>query len=398
MKQFLILFVLSLLVSPEMEAQKFPICLERAEPERIIRLDRKSQLLGVSKHLRINYHFMLRSNGTGNFTETTDGNGGTVYTGYEIARLTTEWINQSNLYNPPMNLPPGNSTPALNKNFFFVTNGVYFHRDDAYFNYQDLAGFLISNYPLTFGNDHVNVLNIYFTYSPTGGEGGFASSLDPNSKIKYNVNTNYWQKYMADFAQGQNPMAYYFHGVGQQVNHEVAHLLGLLHTVRYGFAPPCPTNCPNLGSSPADPGCDDGCSDTPTAWDIASLSGCTVHPASGWGQASQPYKDNNLMDYSGEAALTPCQLNIIHGAIENGMKSYTACDAVANDLTLCSMDYPLVTHFGQNVSVNPCLGSTVTVAHNAKKAIWFSQSVELTDFEVSSTGEFEIVYHSTCSF
>lgn len=395
MKALLIICVL--ICCQVARTQGFRICIIPGEVGRVAKKPTAPLSLGTVKYLRINYHFMLRTDGTGNFTETTDGNGGTAFNGYKIAEMTTSWINQSNQYNPPMNLPPGNTTPNLDKNYYFVTDAVYFHRDDAYFNYSDLANLLIGGYPSFFGKDHQNVLNIFFTYSPSGNEGGFATSLDPNSKVKFNVNTNYWQKYLADFAAGQNPMAYYFHGVGQQVHHEVGHLFGLLHTVRYGHAPPCPTNCPTLGGTPADLNCDDGCADTPNAWDMASLSGCTVHPASGWGQGSMPYKDNNLMDYSGEAALTPCQLNIVHGAIEGGMKTYTACDAVATNVTLCDLAYPKLTYFGRNVTVS-CPATTATINNGEKISIWYSETVDFGSFEVGPNAEFELVSHGVCLF
>jgi hypothetical protein len=51
--------------------------------------------LQTIKTIRLNYHFMLKSDGTGNFTQTDDGMGNTSYNGYIFAEDMTKWMNNA---------------------------------------------------------------------------------------------------------------------------------------------------------------------------------------------------------------------------------------------------------------------------------------------------------------
>lgn len=128
-----------------------------------------------------------------------------------------------------------------------------------------------------------------------------------------------------------------------------------------------------------------------------SANGCTTHPACGWNTGGQPDCSNNLMDYNGSNALTPCQIGIVHSSLEGGMKSYLSCSAVSNDLTLCDIGYPKLSYFGKDVSIG-CVATPADVSSSEEIKVYFSNFVELTNFEVNSDSEFEIILENNCNF
>jgi len=81
---------------------------------------------------------MLKSDGTGNFTETDDGYTGAYHvdgvTGKTRAQQIITWANAKMADNYQMFLPAGNSTPVLPKRVQFILDSVYFHRSDTYYN------------------------------------------------------------------------------------------------------------------------------------------------------------------------------------------------------------------------------------------------------------------------
>lgn len=363
------------------------------------------------KVIRINYHFLLKSNGTGNFTELTDGDGRVTYNGYQYARDVTKWMNDRSVWNEKMNIPPNNSTPVLEKNFSFVLDAVYFWRNDALHAFDAINS---SNYSI-YGKDRDSVLNIFLSYhnfNPLNDEklsvGGYASSLSPISKIKYTENRGYWQQYLNIVNNGGN-IFNLFNGTGGNTIHELLHLVGLSHTVRYNWADPCPTGCPgfNAGiSNPIDLNCDDGCDDTPTAWEIMQLNDCAYHPdyndgqkkgPCGWGNGNNPYCTNNIMDYDGHNALTPCQLEIIHASLEGGMRSYLSCEAVTKNIALCDIGYPKLAYFGKNITIG-CQNQQATITNGEAIQMYFSESIELSNFEIRSDCTYEAFLELPCNF
>lgn len=351
------------------------------------------------KTVRINFNFMLKTDGTGNFNETTDGDG-RLYSGYDFAFDITQWMKDRNDWNEKMNIPTGNTTTNPPKNIYYILDGVYFQRNSSIYNYGSVSS---SNYS-TLGTDRDSVLNIFLTRSPNENTdpsysddsttGGSAWTISPTSKDKFTENMGYWQGYVFNRRHGF-PFDWCLHGSGANFNHELYHLMGLSHTVMRPGATQCPTGCPGYGA--IDYNCGDGCNDTPTAWDIMTANGCTKHPACGWGTGSQLDCSNNVMDYSGANALTPCQIGIAHGSLEGGMRSYLACAANSVDKTYCDVGYPKVSYFGKNIIIGNC-GSLADVTNREKITTYFSSSVELNNFEVRSDSEFEVIYQALCNF
>lgn len=349
------------------------------------------------KIARINFHFVLRTNGTGNFRETDDGDGRNTYNGYLYARDVTKWMNDRNTWNQQMNIPVGNTTPVISKNFFFVLDAVYFWRNDNIFNFRS---FDVNNNHITFGRDRDSVLNVFLTFDAANGTTarGYASNTDPNSKIKYTENHAYWQGYVSNMNSG-NPFDYFLHGTGANTIHELGHLLGLNHTIREPDATPCPvvtSGCPN----PTGPTCGDNCADTPSAIEIMTQNNCSQHPACGWWTdivGPKTHCSNNVMDYSGQNALRPCQINIIHTNLQGGMRSYLSCAAVSRNLTVCDIGYPKLSYFGKVVSIG-CISTMANITNNENINLYYSESVELNNFEIAANAEFEVIKEGMCTF
>ena len=338
------------------------------------------------KIVRINIHFMLKTDGTGNFNETTDGDGRN-YSGYDYARNLVYYMYAQSVQNEQLNIPTGNSIPVNNKKYQFVLDAVYFWRNDATYNFNSI------NYS-TQGKDKDSVMNIFLSYGNTA-VGGYASNTSSTSHTKYTENKSYWYAYVGNRANGIEDGGIWDQAIN--TSHEMGHLLTLSHTVQWNSAPPCPTGCP--GSTTINTACDDGCTDTPSAWEITQANNCTRHPACGWPGGIGGWVDcsNNLMDYTGRYALSPCQINKIHSGLEGGLRSYLSCAAVADDVSFQDLGYPKISYFGKNILVGTT-GSLSDITNQEKIQMYYSSTVELTNFEVRSDSEFEVILERECVF
>ena len=109
------------------------------------------------KYIRVNFHFMQKSGGIGNFTETSDGvTTNSIYTGYSLSKKIIELANSRLMQNQKSNLPPGNTIPIIDPKYSFVLEGVYYHIDDA--NYKFGSSNAISLYSV----NKENSINIFF--------------------------------------------------------------------------------------------------------------------------------------------------------------------------------------------------------------------------------------------
>lgn len=277
---------------------------QKNDVHRSIETSRTTATCSQTVYLKVNFHFMLKSDGSGNFTEYDDGMGNTNYNGYMYAQDLVNSANGNIANNVQTRLPLGNTVAIPTMNLRYVIGGIYFHRDDAHYTY-DWYG----NANATYGVDKTTEINAYFSYLnvPSGGaRGGVAGDLNPsNSNDRWVKFASPWQKYFTGYG------VWAFTGT---FNHEIGHLLGLPHTFDNS----------------------ETCADTYTSG------------TGGSGPWDGPAADNNTMDYNeSQLAITPCQWGIMKYQLENSYVNYTTC---------CSSP-PATSVF--SLRSNGCLGDAV---------------------------------------
>lgn len=381
-----VLLFMFLISSSKIYSQLICVMSDEQQSSGIVGEDYLSSPKSISstKIVRVNFQFISKNDFSGNFSPTGDGNGNT-YDGYQHARALIDYINNSLQQNIPMNIPPGNNIPVLNQNYKFVLDGVYFRNNTSEYNFN-----LGQKYNL-YGEEKPNVFNVFLT---TGGS-GYASNVSLTSSTKWVISGMVYDWYAADdgwIAQGGAvPVPFWaLWQTGTHISHELGHLLGLSHTVRYNDGP----ICPDMGTS----SCGDDCMDTPAAIHMVSVLNAPYHPACGFNTGSTPWCSNNLMDYSGYKALTPCQIEKIHLGLENGLNPYTTCYAVSIDKSICDLGYPKLAHFGKNITIGGCSNPPFALEGNEKVDIYFSNSVEFFTTELAGNSELEVIYEPTCNF
>ncbi|MFL5731488.1 MAG: zinc-dependent metalloprotease family protein, partial [Cytophagaceae bacterium] len=183
--------------------------------------------------------------------------------------------------NQPMHLPLPNSIPNPATNIRLVLTGIYFHRDDNFYEYT-LANRSSSDLNNTYGvniNSEINVFAQWHgLYGSNGGAGGIAACIGPCS-IPWAKLVGIWNTSTSGHAPWE---------MGGCLNHEIGHNLGLLHTQQ------------------------DALIDTPTHADLWSCN--------------NPSGSNNLMDGNCEKdAITPLQLDMMHHVLDNYYANYVVC-------------------------------------------------------------------------
>lgn len=344
--------------------------------------------------LRINIHYTLKTNGTGNFTETGDNQGNSL-TGYQFAKDVVNLMNQYQLSNVQMTLPPNNTTPNPSKNYYYVLEAIYFHRDNNYHVFSN-SGYSVWNL-----REHSDsVVNVFYSGSPVGNNannndkvGGYvlSSSLNHNSKVKYteigSVYTRY-VNYLNRVASGQTDnYSWVLDAVARTTEHEIGHLLGMSHTVSFGNGTPCPNSSTSI--------CGDGCGDTPSVYEMMNTFNSPTHPHCGWIN-TPPWCSNNMMDYGNASAMTTCQLEIVHTALEGGMLSYNQCAAMYDDLNICNLGFPYIAYNGQNVTIGQCTSGAL-LSGEEEMTIHFFESVDISNFDVQDGAEFEAIFIAKCN-
>lgn len=341
--------------------------------------------IGSSKTIRINFHY-IRKDANSNFTETSDGMGN-PYNGYEFSRNMVEYMNYSQSYNVPLNIPAGNSLPVLNKNFNYVLDGVYFHLSPGLYNYGSSLNTQLHS---QLGVDKPNVLNVYVNCCGDGRVSSFALNQNENA-LKFVETGLPWKWYRDRVLAGQaSPLELWrFSLPANHICHELGHLLGLYHTVLTPGGFPCPTT---NGAN-----CGDDCSDTPSAFEMISVHNSPIHPNCTYNDVSSGCS-NNLMDYSNHNSLSPCQIEKVHAGLENGLNPYTTCYAVSIDKSICDLGYPKLAHFGKDITIGGCSNPPFALEGNEKVDIYFSNSVEFFTTELAGNSELEVIYEPTCNF
>lgn len=251
--------------------------------------------------IRVNIHWVLKSDGTGNFTETGDNvvQGGNI-NGYNRAEMLIDRLNRHWEVNATMALfnPPG-PPPVWDTRIRFVLAGVHFIRDDDY--YQNGVKNGISDWSIAgqYGINLWSEINIFMTERPaSSGISGIANQIG-NVNLNIPLVTkvyNEWSRYRNSYFAGGDgaPSPFYtggndgtLHGgtiMSKIISHEIGHLLRLNHAN---------TN--------------DGCTDTPP------------HSNNCWSCPS-----NNVMDYSKHIpyAFTPCQIETMHDVLDGDARLY----------------------------------------------------------------------------
>lgn len=249
------------------------------------------------KYVKVNFHFMMKSDSTLNFTPYDDGNGNCEFTAYNYSEILMHNANTMLSQNGPMNLPPNNSTQVLNRKYRLKLEGIYFHYDDNAYTYyfapSNLSSSEIEYYSENIGSN----INVFFLYNDDGdNSGGVANTYANNNRVvKFK---GAWQTYMNG---GGNDG---FWGNAWVLVHETCHNMGLHHTMQNGDF------CSDIN---------DGCTDTPLYSEIISQG--LPNPCPTWNH-NNPSMSNNLMDYSGYQVVTPEQLGIIHYTLMHDMSSF----------------------------------------------------------------------------
>ena len=319
----------------------------------------KNGNITVPKIVRLSIHFILKDDGSGNFTIYDDGQGNTRLRGYDFAQEMVDITNDP-AKQVAMNIPPNNTTPVLPRNIKFIIDGVYFHHNTSQYD------FYTSNDAYT--SHKVNTdstLQVYFTVlTPNSTAGsGYASNIDEFNKNKYTEVALDYTRY-SNFVNGTNTDPDYYswiiHSIWHTFAHEIFHLLGLSHTVLYNGGTIYPIS---LNGDP------DGCIDTPSPWEMINIYGFSniplYHPGKtpvcGWNTANVSGCSNNWMDYNSGTALTPCQLTKMHGFLEGGMQSYSGCAGTSNDIVITDLGHPKRTHFGKNITIKSNIPNVIPI-------------------------------------
>jgi hypothetical protein len=332
------------------------------------------------RYVKINIHYMLKTDGTGNFTETTDGvvSANSPYNGYTYAALLVNTANQRLASNPKMNLPPNNATPNYPKQYRFILAGVYFHRNSNYYYYPN-GGYLLDLYGVNLGSE----INIFFD-NANGQNGGGQASMSGSRMVEIR---GAWDTYNQWYATNKLIGTWALAGT---ITHEIGHNLGLDHTVRYSNGPCCATG---------DASCGDNCDDTPSRDQMLALG---FDACCGFNQEGIATCDNNLMNYTGDQALTPCQLGIVFGNFtkdesSNGTKLYLTCSFTTNVLDLCSLGSNQLLYNAKTINfpASGCMNGLIPVGQSI--VFTASDGINLNNgFEVQLGSSFETSIISSC--
>ena len=307
------------------------------------------------KTVRVNIHFILTSSGTGNFTETKNLYGTTsVQNGYWYADKVIELCN-GQLVNEEMTQQLSyESIPVNSINLAYKLNGVFFDRNDYYFNNTDTHTGLAEN-----SDEALNVL--LYPHNQGSGAAGYevcwVGGLD-SAYHNYLLHGNWGIERFTC----------------RPSDHEIGHLLSLDHAKRYNYNGNCCTN--------DSPTCLDDCDDTPTYLDL--LYDGYVNPCI-WNGAGY---SNNIMDFSpNQRAFTPCQIEKVHSYIENHFYAY--------QYGYFSNSSVNITSFSGNKAY---IAETVTIPSGYSITIPNNQRLYIDAEELVINGQFEVPLGSTFEF
>ncbi len=242
------------------------------------------------KWVRVNFHYMLRNDGTGNFNPIDDGNGNTNLNGYQRSEQLITYANNSLINNQKMWLPNPNTTPIPQTRIRYLLTGVYFHNDSHLMTaYTGAHGFpSLNDLHSAYGINTATEINYYFTRSSWINNQGGTYELSGNGLGSIGLHAGISSSY-GSYLLYPN----YVPSHSNLLNHEIGHILSLDHTWDSN----------------------DGCDDTPTHGYTDSLGNrrqCFKHgeylDSCDWNNVS-----NNIMDYNDyNSSYTTCQVNFMH--------------------------------------------------------------------------------------
>ncbi|GEM_PF-2245893 len=267
----------------------------------------------ATKYINVNLTFIMKSDGTGNYDETSDGLGGPV-SGYQIAYEVIKTANELLANNPQIYQPIGNTISALSPRIQYLIKGVHFIRNTTPYNYEYYQVGSLNSYSTNLPTE----INIFIAGDPIGASGVadavgvFTNGGNPIVLIGEQMNASYNHGYTKSVFYKTTPLSFKLFYYAQIINHEVGHLLNLFH----------PFGCPST-SNP------DGCTDTETFCTNSDFDPIPpqTNPYTGRSCPTSPTNtcSNTFMGYHiNHNAITPCQINRIHNEIQTtaGMNYY----------------------------------------------------------------------------
>lgn len=314
----------------------------------------KSTTTNSFKTPRVNVHFILRSDGTGNFSETTNLNDiQSSENGYWLAELIVDAANNYLNNNEEMTQQLSySSIPVEDIKYNYKLNGVFFHRSDTYFECYDS--------PSTLSSNNGSAINVFLF---AGNDGQGAARFDglwlggiEQAYTDYSSSSNIW------FLQKD----------AKPLNHEIGHILSLDHPKRRFN-----------GTKSVIGGIQytDLCNDTPTFMELIN-DGYTEPYEWCQGEAS-----NNLMDYScDQRALTPDQINQVHSYIETSFTDYLYGNFQTSSVQITSFS-DNTAYIAETVEIPS--SSSITIPNNKRLYIDAEEFVVNGEFNVPLGSEFE---------
>ena len=141
-------------------------------------------------YIKVNFHFMMKSDSTLNFTPFDDGNGNCGFSAYEYSDILISFANSMLAQNSQMHLPLGNNTPILQRKYRLLLQDIYFHYDDMAYSYQSQESNTY-NYSINPENE----INVFLVYDadPDGYTGGGNANMSQNRHVRIKAA---WQKYI----------------------------------------------------------------------------------------------------------------------------------------------------------------------------------------------------------
>lgn len=326
----------------------------------------------VVKKLRLNVFFVQKDDGSGNFTETTDGNGNSNYNGYKYLADVLNFYYSSANNKSNSTMPPGNSIQNLPTKIEFEVESVNFIKNTSvYNNTTDIYGQGIINSQI--GINRTRSINMFLI-----GPAWFTGNATIGNIEKYITMAGTWQRYQNDLLTPEGPNFQRWWGYdifGKTIFHELGHDLSLYHTMNTGAC-----------------NSEDYCSDTPLGSVIQTQFG--YNPCCQWnGVPSQC--TNNLMSYNNGNALTPCQLGRMHWTIENEVPLNKLCSYALNTLNVTTIGYPQVLYQARTITVS---NASDPLKSGEKALIVGQNSIELLPgFEAQLGSELELRIETACN-